>query len=759
MSDDLERSLGLLDVISISMGSMIGSGIFILPGVAFLEVGTPSVVLAFLISGVLTIPTALSAAEMSTAMPESGGSYLYIQKGMGPLLGTIAGIGNWLVLNFKTALALIGGIPYLIFIFPIVDEINLLGFEPIVILSVFLTVLFTFINAFSADSASKAQNVIVGFMMLSLMFLLIGSTPEAISNSNNSIFDLGNGISFISTIALVFISYAGVIKVTSVAEEIKNPGKNIPRGIIISLLITTLIYVAITFVTVFTLDIAELAQEVPIGDGGISSDGEGAIIALVAQETIGRIGAIIVVVSALLALASTANSGILSASRYPYAMAKDNLAPSKLNEINEKFGTPLYSILATGGIVVIMVLFFPIDSVARFGGAFQVIVFILVNLSLIGFREVDVEYYSPEYFAPLYPYLQIIGILTGVALLTQMGIIAFIGSVTIVAVSVAYFYLYVQNNITSESAVKEELRDEKRKEVFRDISTLYNNLEKFDILVVLREDEVDTDVRSKLINISEQLTYEDINTTIHVVNFTGSPRKTLSESHPNITNNQPNWVEEYSNLEFRTVGSQSPNKSIVEYATYHDIDLIIQNYRDSDSSIRSINKDTKWVIENAPCESIVLNDGDIDTVEKVSIVTQNLYFSPTKLLVADSISRSNNAILEITHIVNKNASDAKLDTVREYQDQIKSIVKSTSNMRIIKSNDPINEFKNLSSDSDYSIINLDISTIRKRVFYNSSIEKMNMINHPSLLVYSEYNLQYNTIYKRMIVKYVFRGLN
>jgi amino acid transporter len=134
--EQLDRSLGLPATIAISMGSMIGSGIFILPGVAYIEAGrTPSVVLAFLLGGILTVPAALSAAELATAIPESGGSYTYIQRGMGPVIGTVAGVGNWMVLNFKTALALIGGLPYLVFLFPRIDNfgasVALVGFPSV----------------------------------------------------------------------------------------------------------------------------------------------------------------------------------------------------------------------------------------------------------------------------------------------------------------------------------------------------------------------------------------------------------------------------------------------------------------------------------------------------------------------------------------------------------------------------------------------------------------------------------------------------
>jgi hypothetical protein len=105
---ELERDLGLLAVMAISIGAMVGSGIFILPGLAMKMAG-PAVVFAYFLAGVLVLPAALSKSEMATAMPEAGGTYLYIERAMGPLFGTIAGVGTWFSLTFKGALALVGG--------------------------------------------------------------------------------------------------------------------------------------------------------------------------------------------------------------------------------------------------------------------------------------------------------------------------------------------------------------------------------------------------------------------------------------------------------------------------------------------------------------------------------------------------------------------------------------------------------------------------------------------------------------------------
>jgi len=114
MSDgELSRDLGLYSAVTLSMGAMIGGGIFVLPAVGYKKAG-PAIIVAYLLAGLIVLPNALSKAEMATAMPEDGGTYIYIDRAMGPLFGTIAGIGVWFSLVFKSAFALVGLGAYLL---------------------------------------------------------------------------------------------------------------------------------------------------------------------------------------------------------------------------------------------------------------------------------------------------------------------------------------------------------------------------------------------------------------------------------------------------------------------------------------------------------------------------------------------------------------------------------------------------------------------------------------------------------------------
>ena len=230
MTKGLERDLGLPSVLAISIGAMIGSGIFILPALA-VDIAGPAVVLAYVIAGLLVVPAALSKSEMATAMPESGGTYLFIERGMGPLLGTIAGIGTWFALSFKGALALVGGVPYLLYLFEVPPWIT----TP---LALTLATVLVAVNVLGAKQTGQLQVVIVGVMLVALGWFAVGGLPSVSLTNYEGFFASGTG-GILEATGLVFVSYAGVTKVASVAEEIENPGRNVPLGILGSLAFTT----------------------------------------------------------------------------------------------------------------------------------------------------------------------------------------------------------------------------------------------------------------------------------------------------------------------------------------------------------------------------------------------------------------------------------------------------------------------------------------------------------------------------------------
>ena len=231
---------------------MLGSGIFVLPGLAAAKTGS-SVWLAYLLAAVCILPAALSKSELATAMPSSGGTYVYIERAFGPFMGTVSGIGLWLSLLLKSSFALVGFGAYL----SVIVNIEA-GFTKYVAL-VFL-MLILLLNIFGVKKVGKVQIVIVTISLITLGLLLVFGLPQVTPVLLDP-FLLDGNLGLASTVAFVYISYAGVTKVAAIAGEIKNPGINLPRAMLLSLVIMTTIYVFVAFVLVGNLPLDALRTD------------------------------------------------------------------------------------------------------------------------------------------------------------------------------------------------------------------------------------------------------------------------------------------------------------------------------------------------------------------------------------------------------------------------------------------------------------------------------------------------------------------
>lgn len=423
----LKKNLTLFDVYAMSTGAMFSSGLFLLPGIAASYTGN-SVYLAYLLAGFLILPAMYCMAELSTAMPKAGGTYYFLDRAMGPLMGTIGGLGSWIAVVFKSAFALVGMGAYLGIYLDL----------PFTITAILLTLAFGAINIFGAKETTFLQRVLVTTLVVILVgFCAFGFKHVGVSRifspeANHGAFFKSGIIGFVSTIGLVFVSYAGLTKVASVAEEVQNPDRNIPLGMTLSLLTATIIYTLGTLILIKILEPQALYDSLtPIADAGRVFMGNWPL----------DFGVILIVVAAIAAFASTGNAGIMSASRYPYAMAKDKLVPEKLSAIG-KYGTPTTAIVVTVFAMIAVLSLFDVASVAKLASAFQLLLFGLVCVAVIVMREARIDSYKPGFRAPFYPWLQITGILISFWLIIEMGIlaIAFTGMVTIGCVLWYQFY-------------------------------------------------------------------------------------------------------------------------------------------------------------------------------------------------------------------------------------------------------------------------------------------------------------------------------
>ena len=398
----LKRSLGTLDVFSISTGAMISSGLFILPAIAYAKTG-PSLILAYLLAAFLVVPAMLSKIELATAMPRSGGAYFFIYRSLGPLFGTFSGFAAWLSLALKSAFALVG---IGVFLSPIVGEVAPLTVK---LIAVGCTVIFTLINLISVRESGRFQIVLVALLLAVLLFY-IGTGFKSVDVERFEPFNTGGWLTIFSATGMIFVSFGGLTKIASIAEEIKNPVKTIPRGMIASFLVVTIIYLLAVFVTTGLLDAsAFIGTFAPLSEGARSVTGIGGYYALS--------------IAAMLAFVTTGNAGLLAASRNPLAMARDNLLPPVFSKVSVRLKTPIVSILFTSLFMIGCIVLLDLEQLVKVASTMKLLLFSFVNLSVILMRESRIVSYKPTFRSPLYPWIQIAGTIVYMFLIVDMGVL------------------------------------------------------------------------------------------------------------------------------------------------------------------------------------------------------------------------------------------------------------------------------------------------------------------------------------------------
>ncbi|MHC4543333.1 MAG: amino acid permease [Planctomycetota bacterium] len=495
----LRKQLGALDVFSVASGAMISSGLFVLPAIAFMKAG-PAMILSYLFASILIIPSVLSKAELATAMPRAGGTYFFVERSLGPAWGVFGGLAGWFSLALKSAFAIVGMAVLIEVVLQTAFPVQLKPWSLKAIAAV-CCLGFTALNIVSVKHTSRFQVLLVAILLTILACFSVFGVRSVEAVRFKGFLEAG-WMKVLATAGLVFVSFGGLTKVASIAEEVRNPGKNLPVGMMLAWFVVTGFYLSVIIITVGVLDGAEFET--------MYEQDRLVPISLAASKFMGPFGFALLGLAAIAAFVTTANGGLLAASRSPLAMSRDQLLPPVLSHVNERFKTPHLSIALTGGFMIASIVFLDIVSLVKTASTLMIILFILVNTSVIIMRESRIQSYRPKFKSPLYPYIHIFAIVAYSALIIDMGRVPLLITGGFIAVSAGWFMFYVRRHVSRASAVMhvvERVTDHELKTV-----TLENELR--DILLQrddIIEDRFDQLIREcEIIDIQGEMHSEDI---------------------------------------------------------------------------------------------------------------------------------------------------------------------------------------------------------------------------------------------------------
>ncbi len=386
---ELLRGLRLLDSIMLVMGSMIGSGIFLVSSDVARQVGSPGLlILAWVLTGIFTLACALSYAELAAALPHAGGQYVYLREAFGPWMGFLFGWTFFLVIQGGTIAAVaVAFAKYLGVLAPSVSATryvaNLgefgLPFSSARFLAAISTqqlaailsiAALTFLNCFGIRIGALVQNVFTitktgALLGLVLLGIVVGSNAEAIAANFGSLGGSWGGSSWenfwggagwnLATLTILGVAMVGPIfaadawnNVSFNGEEVENPRRTLPLSMMWGVGLVCLIYVAVNFVYLSVLPLQGSSEGIGLLERGIQYAEEDRVATAAAQVLVGSAGPGLMALAIVISTFGCNNGLILSGARVYYAMAKDKLFFSSVASVHPKYRTPVVSLLVQG---------------------------------------------------------------------------------------------------------------------------------------------------------------------------------------------------------------------------------------------------------------------------------------------------------------------------------------------------------------------------------------------------------------------------
>jgi len=392
---ELKRTLGLWGAAGIGIGAIIGTGIFVLIGVAS-GIAGPAVIISFLIAGLTALLTGLSTAELSSFITESGGSYIYTTKAFGLLPGFVIGwmkSFDYIVGASAVSVGFAAYFAYFIGVPPVAATLVLVGsLWPLVLMA---------LNFSGMREASGTNNLLVALKISALViFIAVGGwylfSHGDLSNYH-PFFPKGISGAF-SGASIIFFAFIGFNTIAVIAEEVKEPERNVPRAVLIAFAICTLLYIGVSVVSVGLLNWQVL--------GTSSAPLEAALRVATDNYLVLQF----IALSALFATTSVIMSSIIGGSRALFAMARQGVIPGVFARIS-KNGVPFLTVLITGVTIGAIVLFTNgnldwLASIFNFG---TLVTFFFINASLLQLRR-TMPGAKRGFRVPFYPVTPILGV-------------------------------------------------------------------------------------------------------------------------------------------------------------------------------------------------------------------------------------------------------------------------------------------------------------------------------------------------------------
>jgi len=423
---ELRRTIGFWGAAGIGIGAIIGTGIFVLIGVAS-GIAGPAVILSFVIAGFIALLTGLSTAELSSFIHESGGSYIYTTKAFGEFPGFVIGWMKSFDYLVGASAVSVGFAAYFTYFVGIPATTSTL-----VIIGTLWPFVLMLVNLRGVGEAAGANNLLVALKILALLvFILVGAAALLTSGnySNYQPFFPEGFSGVMSGAAIIFFAFIGFNTIAVMAEEIQDPAKNVPRAILFAFAICTLIYIGVSAIAVGIVNWEALGSSRAPLEFALKTVTDNIFILQ------------FVAISALFATTSVIMASIMGGSRALFAMARQGVLPKVLSKISRQ-NVPAFTVLLCGVIIsgIVLATDGNLDWLASLFNFGTLLTFFFINLSLLRLRKLMPDA-KRSFKVPLYPYTPVFAMISCIVLAFYLNANAVITAFFFLVIGIAVYYL------------------------------------------------------------------------------------------------------------------------------------------------------------------------------------------------------------------------------------------------------------------------------------------------------------------------------
>ncbi len=431
-----KRHLGVFDLTLMSIGTIIGTGVLVLPGVVAATMAGPSEIISFIIAGIASILVVLCYAEFASSVPSEGGSYTYIYVSLGEIFAYVCGLA--VVFGYVLAIGVIanGWSSYLNNILQTFGVVLPKAISTIPanggvvnLPAILITLLIVYILSLGTRESKKFNNIVVLVKISAIaIFIIVGVFYVKPGNWEVFMpFGIGGVFTGASTL---FSAYTGFDITASAAEETKNPQKTLPIALISSIVICGIIYIVVSLIVTGIIPYNELNK----------SDALAYALTFVGQP----IPAAILSCGAVFGLLSIIFANCFGTSRILSALSRDNLLPKFLNKSNSK-NVPITALLIVGFVGAFLGGFVNLEALAHLWTIVLLFVYSMVSISLIAFRKTNPEF-KRGFKTPFVPIIPILAAACCVFLMINISLIIWIYFIIFLLIAIIFYFVYSSRN-------------------------------------------------------------------------------------------------------------------------------------------------------------------------------------------------------------------------------------------------------------------------------------------------------------------------